>query len=611
MVSPFIKSTTHPGDFVAFPPLAVDVPILQRFNEMVTQTPQKTAVSDHAASLSYAKLHEWVGKTATAVQRTIGIASDPKGIGLIFEPTVESIVGIMGVVMGGNVICPISPHDPPARIRYYLEDAEIVLILTTRKAFPDNLQTEIRPIPILFIEDVIAEIPESYQPTKIDPHRLAAILYTSGSTGKPKGVTHTHQTLMQMVRSKGNELGISPSDRIAGLARFTFGSYYLNVFGALLFGSSLHLFDFYRLHFEGLKKWLRDQKITLFHCTPTTLRQFLDVLDEPTVFSDLRLVSLGGETLYPKDVYQFQDRLLCSTALCTTGAAIETWFYSSLFFQLPLPDGIDQIPMGYINADCKVEVWDDKGLNLSHGQTGEICVNTASLSPGYWKRPELNTKKYVLGKNNERYFRSGDLGTFSPEGLLYHKGRMDFQIKVRGVRIDLGEIESTLHSHPEVKEAVVIGHIRQDNDTELVGYICTNPKRKVSQGEIYKFLASKLSPHQIPTRIIFLDSFPLTRTHKVDRHALPDPDEIEIARDSKRIAPRNKIEARIHEFWFETLGHKEFGVTDPFLEIGGESIAAIRIRARIEAEYQSSIPLLEFFIEGTIEKLSTLIHQPK
>ncbi|MCZ6672026.1 MAG: non-ribosomal peptide synthetase, partial [Verrucomicrobia bacterium] len=257
--------------------------------------------------------------------------------------------------------------------------------------------------------------------------------------------------------------------------------------------------------------------------------------------------------------------------------------------------------------ECRVEVRDDHGSILPSGETGEIFVSADTLSPGYWKQPELSASKYVLGKDKERYFRTGDLGNFSAEGLLYHKGRTDFQIKIRGMRVDLGEIETAFQDHPDVKEVVVVGHTRRDNDTELIAYIRTAANSHVSRGEIYEFLTSKLSPHQIPTRTLFLDSFPLTRTHKIDRNALPDPDEIKTAIDRERISPRNGVETRLHQIWVNILGHNEFGVTEPFLEIGGDSLGAMRIRARIEAEFKSSIPLREFFITGTIETLAELV----
>jgi amino acid adenylation domain-containing protein len=611
MLSPYLTSHNIPADFIPLSENASQKAIPDYFEEVALKFPEKLAVNDHVRSLTYAQVRQYSNNVAATVNKVLGHPTVSQAIGLIFEPTVESVIGIMGTLRSGHFICPISPNDPPARILSYLEDANIELILSTRDAFPQNLQPILKSTKVVFVEELISENAESLPPRPRDPDQLASILYTSGSTGKPKGVTHTHRTLMQMIRNKGNELGLSKSDRIAGMARFTFGSYYLNVFAALLCGSTLHIYDFFQLAFDGLKQWLIERQITLFHCTPTTLRQFLDALDEPTEFPDLRLVSLGGETLYPKDVYRIQEMISSPLAVCTTGAAIETWFYSSVFFRTPFPPGVDQIPMGYTNPECRVDIRDDNGNILPIGETGEISVMSAALSPGYWKRPELNALKYVADEENKRYFRTGDLGVFSPDGILYHKGRMDFQIKIRGMRVDLGEIETALHSHPDIRQAVVTGHTRKDNDTELIAYFSASSDSKPSRGEIYEFLAARLSPHQIPTRTIFLESFPLTRTHKIDRNALPDPDEIEITSDSERVAPRNDIEARLHEIWAELLGHKEFGVTDSFLEVGGDSLSAMRIRVRIEAEYKSSIRLHDFFISGTIESLGSLIQQYK
>jgi acyl-coenzyme A synthetase/AMP-(fatty) acid ligase/acyl carrier protein len=334
------------------------------------------------------------------------------------------------------------------------------------------------------------------------------------------------------------------------------------------------------------------------------LRQFLAALYEPTVLADLRLVSLGGETVYPNDVYQFQKKLLHATALCTTGATIETWFYACTFFQTPFPEGVDQIPMGFIHPECSAELRDDHGSKLPPGQTGEITVSSECLSAGYWKRAELNAAKYVVGEDQKRYFRSGDLGRFTPDGLLYQKGRSDFQVKIRGMRVDLAGIEAVLHDHPGVKQAVVVGRARKDNHMELVAYIVATGHRTTGRSEIYQFLAAKLSPDQIPARFVFLESFPLTHTHKVDRKALPDSDEIETTKDPEWIPPRNDVEALLHGIWAEILGHESFGVTEPFVQAGGDSLGAMRLRNLLAAELGVSIPLPDLLTVATVESLA-------
>jgi amino acid adenylation domain-containing protein len=607
MTLPYFKSIVPPGDFTSLTRADLAGSIPDQFNEIAAHNPQKTAVCDHVKSLTYLELQRLVSRAAAIIRRAMGPSASAKGVGLIFDPTVESIVGILGVLASGNFFCPTSPHDPPATVKIYLQDAEINVILTTREAFPDRLQSELRSEQVIFVDELAENDVETVAPATLNPHQLAAILYTSGSTGIPKGVTHTHETLLHMVRIKGNALGISPSDRIAGLSTFTFGSYYWNVFGTVLSGATLHLYDFYRFPFEDLKSWLIDRRITHFHCTPTTLRLFLAALDEPTVLADLRLVSLGGEAVYPSDVYQFQAKLALATALCTTGATIETWFYACTFFQTPFPDGVDQIPLGFIHPECSVEVRDDQGGKLPPGQMGEITVSSECLSPGYWKRAEINAEKYVVGGGREGYFRSGDLGTLTPDGLLYHKGRSDSQVKIRGMRVDLADIEAVLHDHPGVRQAVVVGRARKDNHMELVAYIAAAAHRTTGQSEIYQFLAAKLSPDQMPAHLVFLESFPLTHTHKVDRTALPDPDEIETARDPEWIAPRNDVEALLHGIWAEILGHENFGVTEPFLELGGESLGAMRIRSHVEAALGVSIPLRELFTAATIESLADLV----
>lgn len=244
MRSPYFRSIPTPEDFTPFPRSATKGSIPQRFGEIVARSPEKSAIRDHAKELSYSELRALVHIAAANIQRFIGNSDTPVGVGLIFEPSVESVVGIMGTLTSGNFFCPISPYDHPQNIRKYLDDAEIDLILTTRGTISGNLESELQSFQLVFIEDVTEDLAESTSVSvQIDPHQLAAILYTSGSTGTPKGVIHTHHSLLHLVMNKGNLLGISASDRIAGLSTFTFASYYWNVFAALLFGATLYLYD--------------------------------------------------------------------------------------------------------------------------------------------------------------------------------------------------------------------------------------------------------------------------------------------------------------------------------------------------------------------------------
>ena len=239
---------------------------------------------------------------------------------------------------------------------------------------------------------------------------------------------------MHMVRIKGNALGISPSDRIAGLSTFTFGSYYWNVFATVLSGATLHLYDFYRFPFENLKSWLIDRRITHFHCTPTTLRQFLAALDEPTVLADLRLVSLAGKPFIQTTSISFKKNFRKKRRSAPQARRSRPGFMAARFFRHRSRTESIKSPWGLSIRNAVSRCAMTRAANFRPVKRGEITVSSECLSPGYWKRAELNAAKYVVGEDQKRYFRSGDLGTFTPDGLLYQKGRSDFQVKIRGMR---------------------------------------------------------------------------------------------------------------------------------------------------------------------------------
>ena len=547
-----------------------------------------------------------MGKTGAAIQGALGIHGAPRGVGLIFEPTVDSVVGVLGTLASGNFFCPISPHDPLLRVMNYIEDAGLDLILTTRETLPESLREGLANSRVRFIEDLIDGDLDAPAPRPIDLDQICALLYTSGSTGFPKGVIHTDRSLLHMVMNKGNAQGVSPSAQVAGLSSYNFGGYYWNIFAALLFGGTLHLYDFYKQSFEDLSNWLIEKEISQVHWTPTTMRNFLDTIAEPISFPALRLVSLGGETVYPNDIHRFQSFIKPPTNLSTTGATLETWFYASVYFTHPFPQAIDHIPMGFPSSEAKISLRDEAGREVPPGKQGEITIRTESLSLGYWRRPEVNAEKYVGDNGQDPYFRSGDLGTFAPGGLLYHNGRMDFQVKIRGMRVELEEIEATILQHPGVREAVVVGHQRSGEEVELIAYIVPTDLSGVTPQAIQPYLRARLSPHQIPARTLLLESLPLTRTHKIDRAALPDPAEVPEQTIPNRVGPRTDTEARVHDIWVAILGHDRFGVRDLFIEVGGDSLQAMRVRNQIEAQLGTTIPLGEFLAIGTIEKLAEL-----
>jgi amino acid adenylation domain-containing protein len=598
--SHFLDTLPSPPDFKPFPDHALAGSIGDRFAAVAADFARQLAVSDQRQSLSYAQLAEQVRQTAAHLNLQLGSGSEPVGIALIFEPTVECVVAIFAVLASGHYFCPIGAVEPAKRIQTYLTDAETRLILTTRTIDISALIGDSN-LPVWSIEDLLEE-PEDPVPARpVRPTDIAALLYTSGSTGRPKAVIQTHEVFLNMVKNKGDAQRISPSERIGGLASFAFGGYYWNIFAALLYGGSLHLYDLHSETFTRLEAWLLRERITHIHCTPTTLRHMLDAFEGPRTFPELRLLSTGGELLYARDVRRFHELILGKTVLGTTGATVETWFYAYSFLARSFPEDEERIPMGYVSPAAEVQLWETES-----GDGQEIVVFSPSLSPGYWRREDLNTAKFGKDPQGRQYFRSGDLGERTTAGLLYHRGRRDFQVKIRGMRVELGEIEQAVLDLRGIQAAVVVGAAGSNGDMRLTAYVVLKDEIQFSRTAILDHLRLRLPSHMVPHGIVLLKTLPQTRTGKVDRTALLQNDEPQNEARSL-LEPRSPIESAIHSIWREVLAHNDFGVTDPFIYVGGDSISSMKVRNRIEAHFGLSLRSIDFFDADTIEALASLI----
>jgi len=607
MSSQLLRKIPLPKEFIPFSEERNLETINKRFDSIVAQYGEKIAITDQYKTLTYSELKIWIDKVAAVLLNIFGTTEEPEGIGLIFNPCVESIVGIMGAMASGHFFTPISPYDPLDRIKLSLDDGTAGLIISTRTSLPTHLEKALSDYSILFLEDIAGFPKPDLKYGFSDPTRMCALLYSSGSTGSPKGTIHTHETLINMVRSKTNQFGISPTDQIGGLSSFTFGGYYSNFLLSLLNGCTLHLHDLGSHTFEGIEKWIHNKSISYIHCTPTTMRYILEELSEETKFPNLRLMTLGGESVKQQDIQRFQALIGPPTILGTTGATIEAWFYSSVFFERPFSNTIVNIPMGFIESGCDIQIWDKNNQNLGIGERGEIIVSSPCLSPGYWRRDKLNQKKFETGSDHKTYYKTGDIGSIDEHGILYHHGRVDFQVKIRGIRIETGEIENTLMTHPAINGAIVIARARDEVERELIAYLTLKGGLNLTKKKILDFLRTRLPTYMLPAQFILLEKIPQTRTGKIDREALASSSRSVEKQVPIPDPPQTHMQQIIFDIWSDVLGHSRFGISDSFFGIGGNSIELMRVRNRLVSHFGQDLSMIYFMRTETVEDLARAI----
>ncbi|MGH9369521.1 MAG: AMP-binding protein, partial [Thermoanaerobaculia bacterium] len=439
----------------------------------------------------------------------------------------------------------------------------------------------------------------------IPPEAGAYIYYTSGSTGRPKGVVDIHRNVLHNVRRYTNSLCIGPEDRLSLIQSCSFSGTVSTLFGALANGAAVFPFD---LRSEGtarLADWLAAERITIFHSAPAIFRS---LFDGGRRFPDLRLVRLEGDQAFQRDVELYREHLEPGCVLVNGLGATETGLTRQYFIDKKTPPGGSRVPVGYPVEDMRVLLLDDEGGPVAEGATGEIAVQSRYLARGYWKRPDLDRSAFLPDPagGDARIYRTGDLGRLRPDGCLELSGRKDFRVKIRGQRVEPAEVERALLEVPGVREAVVTGREDRPGEPVLVAYLVASENPAPGSAALRRTLAAALPAACVPAAFVMLDRLPLDGNGKVDRRALPPPAP---ARPSSFAPPRGSLQRRLARIWEEALAVRPVGNRDDFFELGGDSLCAARVAARIERALRRPVPPALIFAQPTVEKLADALEE--
>lgn len=341
---------------------------------------------------------------------------------------------------------------------------------------------------------------------------------------------------------------------------------------------------------------------------PTVFRQFVEGLTGQSEFPDIRIVRLGGEPVYKRELDLFKRLFSKDCILVNRLGSSETGSLRMYFVNKETQISGNLVPVGYAVTDNEILLVDDAGKQIA-GDEGEIAVKTRYVSPGYWGRPDLTDAVFLPGPagGKERIYRTGDLGQMLPDGCLLHLGRKDFFVKIRGYRIDIDEIEAALRECPGIKEAVVVARNNNSGDERLVAYLVPTVQPGPKVGELRRFLNEKLPDYMIPHDFVTLEAIPLTDTRKVDRKALPDPGTSRPELTTPYVAPKTPIEKELAKIWAEVLSTDEVGIHDDFFDLGGHSLSATRIISPVIATFELQLPVQALFDSSTVAAMSVVI----
>jgi len=563
------------------------------------------AVSSESGSLTYEELNSRSRELAEHL-RALGVGSDVV-VGLCLRRSPALFVAALATLRAGGAYLPMDPSYPEKRLTYLLKDASVRVVVTDEAT---GLGCPRDTVQVITLDDSgkIVRVPsgtrDSLEPVIVKPDHLAYVIYTSGSTGEPKGVEITHAGLSNLAQWHQQAFKVTAADRASQVARIGFDAAVWETWPYLSAGASLHLPSEGTLNDpEALRDWLVVQEITISF-VPTPMAERLISLQWPAKTA-LRIMLTGGDVLHRHPPADLPFALVNNygPTECTVVAT------SSV---LPPKSPTDKLPtIGLPIANTRLYILDKMQRPVPDGTEGELYIGGAGVARGYRGRPDLTAERFLpdpLAVDlSARIFRTGDLVQQLPDGQFAFLGRLDEQVKIRGFRIEPDEIVAALNTHSAIFQSAVIAREISPGDRRLIAYFVPRGEASPTLSDLREFLAAHLPDFMVPSAFVGLKALPLTAHGKVDRAALPPPDDTNILRDEEFAAPSTEIEKTVVAILSPLLGLSKVGVTANFFALGGHSLLGTQLITRLRDTFGVELPLRSVFEAPTIAELSAEI----
>jgi amino acid adenylation domain-containing protein len=580
------------------------------FEAQVRAAPERTALCFEHDALTYSELDARANRLAQ-VLRARGVGPDTL-VGVCLHRGIDLVVAMLAVLKAGGAYVPLDPSYPRERLLYFVQDADALLVLTT-----SALAEELRfPVPVLAL-DTAGAVLAAKDPTPVGvvshPSQLAYVIYTSGSTGQPKGVMIEHRNVANLFAAMQERIGLDAGAVWLAATSTSFDISILELWGSLCHGRTVVLagdlvLGNVRDRTFSLGALARLHGVTHFQCTPSQARLLLADPDSVSMLTQLRQLVLGGEPV-PQDLAEALCALVHGTVINGYGPT-EVTVYATMTALRPG----ERVTIGRGVANTQTFVLDAQQQLVPPGSIGELCLGGPSVARGYLRRPDLTAERFIPNPfapvGGDRLYRTGDLVRVDGAGNLLYVGRNDHQIKIRGYRVELGEIEAALRTLPGVQQALVTAFGPAD-DQRLAGYVEATDAfggEEAARAELKRLLPEFM----VPSAVLALDEFPLTPNGKVDRKRLPEP--TRAADISRYVAPRDAVERQLCAIWSTVLHTPDVGLHDDFFALGGHSLLAVRIFNAIVAAFGVRVPLAALFDGPTVgqlaDRIRALLTQP-
>jgi amino acid adenylation domain-containing protein len=585
-----------------------DICVHELIERQAIQTPDAVAVVFGEEQLTYKELNDRANQLGRYLQK-LGIGHEAL-VGICMEQSLEMVVGLLGILKAGGAYVPLDPNYPKERLRFILSDTN-AKVLISHKRFATELSGHIS-CPVIYLDDwdKVSQEDNQHFDCGVKPDNLLYVIYTSGSTGEPKGAGVYHAGFVNLINWFVKEHKLDRWDRTLLLSSFSFDLTQKNIFAPLIIGGQLHLLVSGLYDPDLIANQITSASITWINCTPSAFYPLIDV-EVDSIHKSLKFVFLGGEPIAMSKLYGWLLTSPQVKLVNTYGPTECTDISSSYIIQSPEKFRNRSIPIGTGIYNVTQYILDKKLMPLPIGIPGELYLGGRGVGAGYIGRPNLTAEKFIPdrfnSKPNARLYKTGDLALFLPDGNIEFLGRIDHQVKIRGFRIELGEIESVLASHPAVKESVVSVREAVSGSQQLIAYLVLGDKKTIIS-ELRQFAIEKLPSYMVPSAFVVLDTLPLNPNGKVDRKALPLPNESDSKPAKTYVVPRAPLEIMLAKIWSDVLGVEKIGVEDDFFELGGYSLLAIQAVNETNKQMgYKCLSLTKFLKYPSIAKLSSTI----
>ncbi|MET0396513.1 MAG: amino acid adenylation domain-containing protein [Longimicrobiaceae bacterium] len=560
------------------------------FAEQAARTPDAPALRFGGRTVSYAELERSANQLARHL-RALGVGPEAR-VGLCVERTPEMVAAMLGILGAGAAYVPLDPAYPAERLAYMLADSGAALVVA-HAAVAERLPAGVPRVLLDAEAEAIAAHPGGAPAVAAEPGNLAYVLYTSGSTGRPKGVQVEHRSASQIVHFLRAAVRAEDRAAVLGSTSISFDVSVGEIFGTLCWGGTLVLVE----SVLDLPR-VAEEDVRLVVTVPGAVAELVRTGGIP---GSVRAFNLAGEALPASLVRDLYARPETGRVLNLYGPTEDT-VYSTWS---EVERGAERVCIGRPVANARAYVLDPAGSPAPIGVAGELCLGGRGTARGYQGRPELTAERFVpdafAAEPGARMYRTGDRARWLASGELEYLGRLDEQVKVRGFRIEPGEVEAVLAGLPQVREAVVVARADGEGQGRLVAYVVPEEGEEVTGAGLRQEVRARLPEHMVPAAFVVMDRLPLNTSGKLDRRALPEP---RWGAEGARVAPRTATEAALCAVWAEVLGREGVGVHDNFFELGGHSLLATRVVSRLRELLGVELPVRALFEAPTVAALA-------